>query len=167
MIDADSKTRLTGRTLVGGGARRTGLTHNRVRALVAVLPVLSVLGGCATTGAGAASGGVTGFYAGSLVVDGRPFGAAMNLRPEGPNRVRGVFSTSSPVSIEGDVEGAVVDDLLRITVEYRTPDGCDGVIEGILDVDRGGDALEGPVTVSDCDEPVPARLVLRRRETTR
>lgn len=126
---------------------------------------LTVITGCASAvRANGTVAGVGGFYAGSLFVDGRAFGAAMNLRREGPNRVRGLFSTSSPVSIEGAVEGAVIDRLLRITVEYRTPDGCDGRIEGILDVDVGGDALQGPVTVSDCQEPVPASLTLRRRE---
>ena len=54
--------------------------------------------------------------------------------------------------------------LLRVAVEYRTPDGCDGRIEGILDVDRNGAALEGPVTVSHCQDRVAARLVLRRRD---
>lgn len=129
-----------------------------------LLVAVTFASGCASGGRGAGAGGVGGFYAGSLFVDGRAFGAAMNLRGSGPNRLRGVFSTSSPVSIEGDVDGAVVDGLLRVAVEYRTPGGCDGRIEGILDVDRDGAALEGPVTVSDCQEPVAARLVLRRRD---
>ena len=128
------------------------------------LIALAFASGCASGARGAGAGGVGGYYAGSLLVDGRAFGAAMNLRGGGPNRVRGVFSTSSPVRIEGEVAGAVVDGLLRVVVEYRTPDGCDGRIEGILDVDRDGAALEGPVTVSDCHEPVAARLVLRRRD---
>lgn len=127
--------------------------------------VVVVLGGCAAAGRAAPAGGVGGFYAGSLFVDGRPFGATLNVRSSGPNRIRGAFGTSSPVSIEGTVEGAVIDDLLRIRVEYRTPDGCEGLIQGILDVDRDGGALEGPVTVSDCQEPVAARLVLRRRRS--
>ncbi|MBT8489255.1 MAG: hypothetical protein KJO65_10575 [Gemmatimonadetes bacterium] len=129
--------------------------------------VLCMASGCASAGRVTETVVVGGFYAGSLFVDGQAFGAAMNLRGSAPNRVRGAFSTSSPVSIEGDVEGAVVDRLLRITVEYRTPDGCEGRIEGILDVEAGGDALEGPVTVSDCQEPVAASLTLRRREARR
>ena len=127
---------------------------------------LLVVSACATSRPGTTPGGVAGFYAGSLVVDGRSFGAALNVRGDGPARLRGVFSTSSPVSIEGEADGAVMDGLMRIVVEYRTPDGCDGRIQGILDVTRGGDALDGPVTISDCDAPVAGELTLRRRDVT-
>ncbi len=127
--------------------------------LLAVL----LLVGCASSGTVPSTAGLGGAYEGTLFVDGRAFGANLTLRASGPNRVRGVFRTSSPVSIEGDVDGAVVDDLLRIAIEYRTPDGCDGEMRGILDISRQGAALDGPVTVSDCQDPVPARLVLRRR----
>lgn len=129
-----------------------------------------VLSACASgRGPGSAArsvDGVGGFYAGSLVVDGRSFGAALNLRGSGPSRVEGVFSTSSPIEIEGDADGAVMDGLLRLVVAYRTPDGCAGRIQGILDVSRDGDALDGPVTVSDCEAPVAGQLTLRRRGVT-
>ncbi len=108
--------------------------------------------------------GVAGAYRGSFVIDGQPFAATLTLRSSGGPRVRGVLRLSSPVEVEGEADGVVIDDLLRLTVVYTSPDGCDGRIEGILDVLRDGDALEGPVTVAACEERVAGRFDLRRRE---
>lgn len=141
--------------------------------LLLILALPSVLAACATTGgpvAGTASPITVGAYAGSVVIDNQAFAANLTLRSagsmgvEGAFRLEGVLTIPSPVEIEGEVEGIAVEEILRLTVEYRSVDGCDGRIDGILDVTREGAALDGPVTVADCGEPVAGRLTLRRRE---
>lgn len=117
-----------------------------------------------------ASPAAVGAYAGSIVIDSQTFAATLTLRASEPMRVDGAFRLDgvlripSPVEIEGEVDGIAIDDILRLSVEYRSVDGCDGRIDGILDVTRDGDALDGPVTVEDCGEPVAGQLTLRRRD---
>jgi hypothetical protein len=111
-----------------------------------------------------------GTYAGSIVIDGQTFGATLTLRAAGSLgaeaafRVEGMLTIPSPVEIEGEAEGIAIGELLRLSVDYRSVDGCDGRIDGILDVTREGAALDGPVTVEDCGEPVAGRLTLRRQD---
>ncbi len=105
---------------------------------------------------------VSGSYTGRFIVDDRPFDATLRLRTAPGGRVDGTFRVVSPVEIDGRVRGNVLDDLLRLTVTYRNEDGCDGRIEGILDIDRGGGVIDGPVTVSDCGEAVAGRMSFRR-----
>ncbi len=105
---------------------------------------------------------VSGSYAGRFMVDNQPFDATLRLRTAPGGRVSGMFRVLSPVAIEGRVRGNVVDDLLRLIVTYRTENGCDGRIEGILDIARGGSVIDGPVTVSDCGEPISGRMSFRR-----
>ena len=105
---------------------------------------------------------VRGSYAGRFIVGDQRFGATLSLRTARGGRVDGTFRVVSPVGIAGDVRGQVLDDLLRLTVTYRNEDGCDGRIEGILDVERGGATIEGPITVSDCGAPIAGRMSFRR-----
>lgn len=147
--------------------RRSG----RVALATALAPIVTA---CATAGpepGPVPRGGpaAVGSYAGSVVIDGQTFGATLTLRASESMavarafRLDGVLRIPSPVEIEGAVDGIAIDDIVRLRVEYRSVDGCDGRIEGILDVTRDGDALDGPVTVADCGEPVAGRLTLRRR----
>ena len=105
---------------------------------------------------------VSGSYAGRLIVDGQPFEASMRLRTGSGGRVTGTLDVVAPVEISGSAQGRVIDDLLRLTVTYRSGGGCDGRMEGILDVEPGGDVVTGPVTFTDCGEPVGGLLSLRR-----
>lgn len=130
-----------------------------------------LLGACATRRGPAEGPGTPGYpynvegaYVGSFVFDGQPFGATLRLSTSEGGRVGGAFRVGSPVEIDGPVTGVVIDDLLRITVEYTTAGRCDARIEGILTVERGGAAIEGPVTVADCDGPVAGRMEFVRRE---
>lgn len=106
---------------------------------------------------------VSGSYVGRLVIEGNPFDATLQLRSASGGRVTGALRVADPITIEGRVEGVVIDDLLRITISYRSPEGCDGSIEGILTVAERGGALDGPVTVDDCAAPVAGRMTFRTR----
>ncbi len=105
---------------------------------------------------------VRGLYTGRFTVEGQRFAATLRLRIAPGGRVDGTFRVVSPVEIDGTVRGQVLDDLLRLTVTYRNADGCDGRIEGILDVARGGATVDGPVIVNDCAEPIAGRMSFRR-----
>lgn len=119
----------------------------------------------ANGGAGAnAPNPVVGAYTGSLVADGQTFSAHLRLRAAAPGRSTGILRVSPPVELEGDVTAVVMDDVMRIDVTYTSADGCEGRIVGILDVGRDGSGLEGPVTLTDCGEPVAGQILLRRRE---
>ena len=107
---------------------------------------------------------VSGSYSGRFMFDDQPFDATLQLRTGSSGSVSGAFLVSSPVVIEGRATGAVVDNLLRLAVSYRNPDGCDGTIEGILTIEPGGGVIEGPVAVNDCGDPVSGRMSFRRQE---
>jgi hypothetical protein len=104
---------------------------------------------------------LAGAYYGRAHLEGAPIDARASFRTARGGRVSGTFEVPS-ATIVGDVDGVIVDDLLRIRVGYRSLGGCDGVIEGILTIEPGGEIVEGPVTVRDCGEPVAGRLALRR-----
>lgn len=106
----------------------------------------------------------TGAYAGVLVVDDQRFGAELELRTAPGGAVSGSFRVGPPFEIDGRAIGVVIDDLLRLTVTYRSDarGACSGQIEGILTVEAGGDVIEGPVTIADCGDPVPGRMSFRR-----
>lgn len=110
---------------------------------------------------------VAGSYAGRFVFDGQSFSATLQLRTARDGRVSGAFRVGAPLEVEGPAEGVLRDEFLRLTVEYPTPDGCDGRIEGILTVEPGGDMIDGPVTVLDCGAPVAGRMTFRRVERGR
>lgn len=133
-----------------------------------VVALLLALAACAPTpppGAGAdAPNPVVGAYTGSLMADGQTFGANLRLQADAPGRSTGVLRVAPPVELEGDVTAVVMDDIMRIDVAYTSADGCEGRIVGILDVDRDGSVLEGPVTLTDCGEPVAGRILLRRTD---
>lgn len=150
---------------------------HRTPFLAAALPALAVcaallaLAACAANpgpGVGPGTPGyeynVEGAYRGSFVFDGQPFGATLRLSTSERGRVSGAFRVGAPVEIDGPVRGVVIDDLLRISVEYTTADGCDALIEGILTVESGGGQIAGPVTVTDCTGPVAGRMDFRRQE---
>ena len=105
---------------------------------------------------------VVGSFTGQFVFDSERFRSTLQLRSSGPGRVSGAFRVSEPIEIEGAASGVVMDDLLRITVTWLSPDGCNGTIEGILSITMHGDHIDGPVTVSDCGEPVAGRMTFRR-----
>jgi hypothetical protein len=136
-----------------------------------LLALLALAAGACAHPAGPGQAGypynVSGSYAGRFVFDGEPFDASLQLRTSGDGAVRGALVVPSPIDIEGRVEGRIVDDVLRVTISYRSADGCDGSIEGILTVESGGDSIEGPVTVTDCGAPLPGRMSFRLRERTR
>jgi hypothetical protein len=105
-----------------------------------------------------------GTYLGHLEIDDRRFDATLRLtRATAPNW-GGSLTVVSPVEIEGDVQAVAWDSIVRIRVSYTGADGCEGRIEGILDVGREGavDKLDGPVTVHDCVSPVAGRMTFRR-----
>ena len=107
---------------------------------------------------------VAGVYSGRLVVEGEAFDAELELSTSGGGRVRGTFRVRRPLEIDGRAEGTVIDDLLRLTVTYRS-DGradCDGRVEGILTVEPGGNVIEGPVTIADCNDALAGRMSFRR-----
>jgi len=144
------------------GARRCAGAGLR-RALPGL--VLVILAGCAGTirpGQPGYAYNVSGTYAGRLMVEDRPFDATLRLRTGIGGRVSGQLQVVSPVEIDGSVRGVLIDDLLRLTVTYRSADGCDGLVEGILTVQPGGDTVDGPVTIADCGDPIAARLSFRR-----
>jgi hypothetical protein len=104
---------------------------------------------------------------GSFRFDDQPFYASLDLVASDDVRLSGGFRVSAPVDIDGDVTGAAIDDLLRVTVRYRDDRGCEGRIEGILTVENGGALIEGPVTVDDCGRLVAGRMSFRRADPAR
>lgn len=107
---------------------------------------------------------VSGVYTGRLVVQDERFDAQLELRTARGGSVRGAFRVSAPFEIEGRVSGAVVDDLLRLTIAYQNAarSECGGRVEGILTIAEGGGVVDGPVTVSDCDDALPGHMSFRR-----
>jgi hypothetical protein len=106
----------------------------------------------------------SGAYTGRLTVRDELFDARLELRTAPGGRVRGSFRVAAPFALDGRVDGRVIDDLLRVTITYaNSPQGgCTGRVEGILTVQRGGDVIEGPGTVSDCEDQLPGRMSFRR-----
>lgn len=110
---------------------------------------------------------VEGLYAGRLMVEGEPFDATLELSTSRGGRVRGSFEVRAPLEIAGEVEGTVVDDLLRVTLTYDNTDAdarvsCESRIEGILTVTPGGSVVDGPVTITDCGDALAGRMSFRR-----
>lgn len=124
-------------------------------AILAVSACASVSDHPAPPGAEAA---IIGSYEGHFVFDSERFRSTLQLRSAGPGRVAGAFRVSDPIEIEGVASGVVIDDLLRIKITWRSLDGCDGTIEGILSIADRGREIDGPVSVADCGEPVAGRM---------
>lgn len=135
---------------------------------VALLLVAGCAGGPGPGDAGYAYN-VNGRYTGLLVADSEPFDATLDLSTGRGGRVRGSFTVPAPLEIEGGVEGIVIDDLLRVTLLYDAGgDGsaadCPGRIEGVLTISPGGEAVNGPVTITDCVDRLVGRLSFRRSD---
>jgi hypothetical protein len=103
-----------------------------------------------------------GTYTGRVFFEGEPFDATFEVQTRGGGAVQGSFRVRQPMLIDGRLEGVLVDDLLRLRVDYGSPGGCDGWMEGVVTVSRGGATFEGPVTVRDCGEPIAGRLAFER-----
>lgn len=134
------------------------------------LPLAATMYGCASVPGPGEIGypyNVDGPYQGRFVFDGQPFDATLNVRTGSRGRVRGAFRVGAPVELEGEVDGVVFDDLLRLTVRYETPQGCESSVEGVLTVESGGDVFEGPVTVDACGEVAGGRMAFRRVDRRR
>lgn len=142
-------------------------TRVRARGCAAALLFLAS-NACATTSHRAATptveAVVVGSYIGHFLFDGERFRSTLQLQSSAPGRVAGAFRISQPIEIEGVASGVVIDDLLRITITWRSPDGCAGTIEGILSITDRGNAIDGPVTVSDCGAPVAGRMTFFRSD---
>jgi len=143
------------------------LTH--LRGCVGLLALLSA-GACASTGTGreapTGDAAIIGSYDGRFVFEAEAFRSTLQLRSAGPGRVAGAFRVSHPIEIQGVASGVVIDNLLRIKVTWRGPEGCDGTIEGILTITERGSELDGPVSVADCGEPVAGRMSFEREVRT-
>jgi hypothetical protein len=143
----------------------------RVRHILTFAAAAVIVAGCASTPGPGDRGyayNVEGPYRGRLIVEDSPFQATLDLRIARGGRVSGSFSVLAPLEIEGAVAGTVLDDLLRITLTYdsegRADSGrtCEGRIEGILSVSAGGETIDGPVTITDCGDPLPGSMSFRR-----
>jgi hypothetical protein len=141
---------------------------------------MRVMFGVAAVAAGAACAGspgpgqsgypynVDGLYTGRLTVESERFDAALRLETARGGRVRGSFTVSAPLEIEGRVAGTLIDDLLRVTLTYASANRgagstCTSSIEGILSVERGGGIVDGPVTITDCGDALAGRMSFRRQ----
>ena len=105
---------------------------------------------------------VDGRYEGRIHLDDRPFEALLTLTTGSRGRVTGTLRVRDRIALDGRVGGVIADDLLRITITYASPEGCDGRMEGILTLEEGGGSIDGPVAVRDCGEPFTGRLAFRR-----
>ncbi|MGD2044748.1 MAG: hypothetical protein PVF90_07935 [Gemmatimonadota bacterium] len=147
-----------------------GATFHMWRALTGAGVATLLLAGCAGGPRPGDTGyayNVNGRYTGLLVADSEPFDATLELSTGRGGRVRGSFTVPAPLEIEGDVEGVVIDDLLRVTLLYDAGgDGstadCPGRIEGVLTISPGAEAVNGPVTITDCVDQLVGRLSFRR-----
>ncbi len=110
---------------------------------------------------------VEGRYAGRLMIEGQPFDATFDLRTGRGGRVRGTYSVRAPLEIDGNFDGRIIDDLLRVTLTYEgdqqdAGQACRGRVEGILSISRGGGVVDGPITIDDCGDPLPGTMSFRR-----
>ena len=135
-------------------------------AIAALTLLFAAVSACATGSAPSTtpSYNVQGAYDGRFTLDGQRFDATLRLSPSAPGRVEGALRVAEPTTIEGSASGVIIDELLRLTVEYPGPNGCDGTIEGILTIEPGGGVFTGPVTVTDCRGPVGGQMSFRRIE---
>jgi hypothetical protein len=132
--------------------------------MLAALVALSACGGGPRPGQPGDAYNVRGMYVGRLLVDGEPFDAEMELSTRLDGSVRGRFTVRKPLEIEEEIEGAVIDNLLRLTVVYRSAERpkCEVRIEAILTVEPGGGTIDGPATISDCGDPLGGHMSFRR-----
>jgi hypothetical protein len=132
--------------------------------MIAIALLLCACAGSPRPGQSGYPYNVRGVYSGRLLVEGEAFDAELELSTALGGGVRGSFRVRRPLEIDGRVEGAVIDELLRVTITYRNAErsGCAGRIEGILTVEPGGDVIEGPATISDCGDALPGRMSFRR-----
>ena len=86
----------------------------------------------------------------------------LSLRVGRNGSLSGTMRVVAPFRLDGSVQGRQIDDVVRIQVMYENEDGCDGRIEGVLDVARGGNSATGPVTIDDCGAPTAGTLSFRR-----
>jgi len=126
--------------------------------------LLAACGGAPRPGQPGYAYNVRGVYAGRLQVESESFAAELELSTALGGAVRGTFRVRQPLEIDGRVEGAVIENLVRLTVTHRTADrpACVSRIEGILTVEPGGGVIDGPATISDCGDPLAGRMSFRR-----
>lgn len=93
---------------------------------------------------------LSGSYGGEIFVEGMSFAFQMDVRTDPGGGFEGSYAVTSPVSMSGSVEGAIVADSARFSLEYVNPmDGCGGTLNGNGTVESGGGAFAGRVRVND------------------
>lgn len=140
------------------GRRRTSRTRLPAVAAALIVSACATAGGASRGEAAPTAYALDGAYTARLTVGDQSFEGVLSLRTAADARVTGSLRVLAPVRIDGPVRGRIIDELLRITIAYTGADGCESRIEGILTIERGGEAAEGPVTVDDCGADIAGRL---------
>lgn len=119
------------------------------------LPVLAMAlaWACAGTPGPGDSGypfNLSGSYGGDIFVEGMSFAATLDLRTGPGGALEGTYGVTSPVSMSGEVQGTLVADTARFSMDYVNPmDGCGGTLEGTGTVEEGGGAFSGRARIND------------------
>ena len=122
-----------------------------------VLPLLSgaLIAACAANPGPGEPGyayNLSGAYSGQFIAEGQAFNATMELSTAPGGAVSGTFSISS-LQMEGEISGMVVGSELSFSARYgsNAMTGCSGAAVGTVTIGEGGDAIEGPIRIDDCD----------------
>lgn len=120
-------------------------TNPGALALAALLLGLGACGGAPEPGEPGYSYNVDGAYDAELVGDdGAVYTGTMQLETLPGGEVAGTMTISSPMRVEGTVEGLVIGAEVSLSVTFELPDqGCGGVVSGSGVVAEGGGEVTG------------------------
>jgi hypothetical protein len=139
----------------------------RATPLGLTLALFLYLGACAGNPGPGEAGypyNLNGSYSGEVVVEGEAFSLTFDVETRAEGSIRGTYAVTSPVSMSGQVTGAVVADSVSFRLSYTNPmDGCGGTFDGTGVVEEGGDAFSGRARVNDsCGGYLSGTFALRR-----
>lgn len=105
---------------------------------------------------------VSGSYSGQFTVEGQGISATLSLQTAPGGAVTGDVRVPE-MGITAPVEGTVVGSQLNLRIAYRNPgSGCDGVAESTATIGEGGATISGPLTITECGQPMGGSLSFRR-----
>jgi hypothetical protein len=134
-------------------------TPGRRKGAVALAVVLLVAACAGNPGPGESGyeWNLEGSYDADFVVAGVAYSGVVELATARGGAVTGAFQMTSPMPVEGTLEGALQEASWSFKATYERYGGCAGSIEGTGPVEQGGTSSAGTMEVYDTcsDEPLP------------
>ena len=137
-------------------------------ALLATIVAAAACGGTPQPGDPGYEYNVEGSYVVDFAAnDGQTYSGTMVLTTGAGGVVSGSMSLTSPVSVDGTVEGTVVGAQLSLDVQYFIPDNqCGGVVIATGTIAQGGGTASGAASIQADDDcqggPTSADFTLTR-----